>query len=93
MSEASAVPEPPVRDTTAVFALVAAIGGFVLCPIVMSVAGWVLAQQSLAAIRKSDGYYSGVGIAKTARVLSVVGIVVWVLAAVLLLTVVRDGSA
>jgi hypothetical protein len=63
-------------DDKAVWALVAAIVGFVLCPVVLHIVGWVLANQSLATIRASGGTIGGEGIAKAARIVSIVGLVV-----------------
>lgn len=78
-------PTAPLDDR-AVMALVAAIGGWVLCPFVLHALAWVLAGRSLAAIRASDGALRGQRMAVAARVVAVVGIVVYA-AAVLLLIV------
>jgi hypothetical protein len=87
-------PTPPYApvaaptDDKAVWALVTAIGGFFVCPIVLHVVGWVLANQSLATIRASAGAVGGEGLAKAARILSIVGLVfygVLILLGVLLL--------
>jgi hypothetical protein len=59
-----------------VWALVAAIAGFVVCPVVLHIVGWVLANQSLATIRASGGTVGGDGIAKAARIVSIVGLVI-----------------
>lgn len=67
----------PRTDDKAVWALVSSIAGFVLCPIVLHVVGWVLANQSLRAIRESRGALSGDGVAKTAKVLGIVGVVLY----------------
>ncbi len=78
-------PTAPLDDR-ALMALVTAIGGWVLCPFVLHAIAWVLAGRSLAAIRASDGALRGQGMAVAARVVAVVGIVVYS-AAVLLLIV------
>lgn len=71
-------PAGPVRtDDKAVWALVSSIAGYVLCPIILHIVGWVLANQSLATIRDSGGTIGGDGMAKAARVLSIVGLVVY----------------
>jgi hypothetical protein len=71
-------PAPQQRtDDKAVWALVSSIAGFILCPIVLHVVGWVLANQSLRAIRESRGALSGDGVAKTAKVLGIVGVVLY----------------
>lgn len=69
---------PPVQQRTddkAIWALVSSIAGFVLCPFVLHIVGWVLANQSLRSIRESQGALRGEGVAKTARVLGIVGVV------------------
>ena len=76
---ASGYAAAPVRtDDKAVWALVTSIVGFVLCPILLHIIGWVLANQSLTTIRASGGTIGGEGIAKAARILSIVGIVLYV---------------
>lgn len=70
-------------DDTAVWALVASVAGFVVCPIVLHVAGWALANRSLATIRASHGTVGGQGLATAARVLAVVGIVLYAVVALL----------
>ena len=67
----------PRTDDKAVWALVSSIAGFILCPIVLHVVGWVLANQSLRAIRESRGALTGDGVAKTAKVLGIVGVVLY----------------
>lgn len=54
-----------------------AIGGWIVCPIVLHVAGWVLANQSLDAIRSSRGMLQGEGMAKAARIVSIIGLAIW----------------
>ncbi len=70
---------PPRTDDKAIWALVSSIAGFVLFPLVLHVVGWVLANQSLRSIRESGGTLRGEGVAKTARVLGIVGVVLSVL--------------
>lgn len=67
----------PRTDDKAIWALVSSIAGFILCPIVLHVVGWVLANQSLRAIRESRGALGGDGVAKAARVLGIVGVVLY----------------
>lgn len=71
--------QPPQTDSKAVWALVAAIAGFVICPVVLHVTGWVLANQSLRDIEASQGRLTGDGMAKAARILSIIGLVLSVL--------------
>jgi hypothetical protein len=77
----------PRTDDKAVWSLVSAIAGFLLCPIVLHIVGWVLADQSLRDIRSSQGRLSGDGIASTARILSIVGLVLYGLAAIIAILV------
>ncbi len=53
------------------------IAGFVLCPILPHIAGWILANQSLAAIEASGGWLTGEGMAKAGKVLSIVGLALY----------------
>jgi hypothetical protein len=64
-------------DDKAVWALVSAIAGFVICPIILHIVGWVLANQSLQAVHASGGALGGEGLAKAARILSIVGLVLY----------------
>lgn len=75
--------EPQRTDDKAVWSLVSAIAGFILCPIVLHVVGLVLANQSLRSIRTSGGRLGGEGLASTARILSIVGLVLYGAAIVL----------
>lgn len=68
---------PAPTDDKAVWALVSSIAGFFLCPIVLHIVGWVLANQSLSTIRASGGAIGGDGLAKAARVLAIVGLVLY----------------
>lgn len=75
---------PPARtDDKAVWSLVSAIAGYVLLPIVLHVVGLVLANQSLRDIRASQGRLAGEGMASAARILSIVGLVLYGAALVL----------
>jgi hypothetical protein len=87
MSDQGYYPPPPPpavapTEPKAVWALVCAIVGFFLCPIVLPVVGLVLANQSLAAIRAAPGYWAGEGLAKAARILSIVALVLGVIGAI-----------
>ena len=59
------------------WALVTSIAGWIICPIILHIVGWVLANQSLATIRASGGTVGGEGMAKAARILSIVGLVLY----------------
>lgn len=65
----------PETDSKAIWALVSSIAGFFLCPIILHVVGLVLANQSLETIRASQGRLTGDGLAKAARILAIVGLV------------------
>jgi hypothetical protein len=66
-------------EQKAIWALVAALAGYVACPIVLHVVGWVLANQALRDIRASGGALTGEGMAQAARVLAIVGLVFFAL--------------
>ncbi len=83
--------QAPQTDSKAVWALVCAIGGFFLCPVVLHVAGWVLANQSLEAIAASNGWLTGDGMAKAAKILSIIGLVLSALGLLFFLFVVVLG--
>lgn len=92
MSEGAYYPPPPgggvpPTEPKAVWALVSSIAGYVLCPIILHVVGLVLASQSLSTIRANPGQFSGDGMAKAARILSIVGLVLSAIAAVVLILV------
>lgn len=70
-------PPAPRTDDKAIWALVSSIAGFFLCPVVLHVVGWVLANQSLRTIRESRGTLGGDGVARAARVLGIVGVVLY----------------
>jgi hypothetical protein len=78
-------PAVPPTEPKAIWALVTAIGGFFLCPIVLSVVGLILASQSLQTIRSAPGYWAGEGMAKAARILAIIGLVLGVLGVVFVL--------
>jgi hypothetical protein len=77
----------PRTDDKAVWSLVSAIAGFILCPIVLHIVGWVLANQSLRDIRSSQGRLTGDGIASSARILSIIGLVLYGLGAIIAIVV------
>lgn len=70
-------PAPQRTDDKAIWALVSSIAGFFLCPIVLHAVGWVLANQSLRTIKESRGTLGGDGAARAARVLGIVGVVLY----------------
>lgn len=78
----------PKQDDKALAALIVAIAGWFVCPFVLHIVGLVLANQSLQAIRESNGWLTGEGMANAARIISIVGIV---LGAVLIALLVLFG--
>lgn len=64
----------PKQDDKALAALIVAIAGWFVCPFVLHIVGLVLANQSLQAIRESNGWLTGEGMANAARIISIVGI-------------------
>ena len=94
MSHESYAPPPaPETDDKADWALVSAIFGFILCPVVLHIIGWVLANQSLANIAASQGRLTGEGIAKAAKIVSIIGLVLSALGALFVILVVVIGVA
>lgn len=85
--------QPPETDQKAVWALVSAIAGFVICPVVLHIVGLVLANQSLEAIRSSGGRLTGDGMANVARILSIVGLVLSAIGLVVFLAIAVFGVA
>lgn len=75
----------PKQDEKAVWALVLAIAGWVICPVVAHIVGLVLANQSLTAIRRSNGWLTGEGMARAAQIISIIGLTLALLSIVLLI--------
>lgn len=78
----------PETDQKAIWALVSSIAGFFLCPVVLHIVGWVLANQSLETIRASQGRLTGDGLAKAAKILAIIGLVVSALTVILVVILV-----
>ncbi len=64
----------PQQDGKALTALILAIVGLFVCPIVLNVIALVLANQSLRAIRASNGWLTGEGMANAARIISIIAL-------------------
>lgn len=77
----------PPNDTKAIWALVMAIGSFVLIPFVLAVVALVLASMSSRDIRASGGRLGGEGMVTAAKVLSWINIGLCVLVIAFLLLV------
>jgi hypothetical protein len=88
-----AAPVAQRTDDKAVWALVAAIAGFLICPIVLHITGWALASASLTSIRASGGTLGGEGLAKAARIISIIGLVLSALAILLVVLIAVLGFA
>jgi hypothetical protein len=88
-----AAPVAPPTDDKAVWALVSAIAGFLICPIVLHIVGWALASASLTSIRASGGTLGGEGLAKAARIISIIGLVLYGLGILLFVLVAVLGLA
>ena len=78
---------PPPNDTKAIWALVMAIGSYVLVPFVLAVVALVLASMSSRDIRASGGRLGGGGLVTAAKVLSWINIALCLLAVAFLLLV------
>lgn len=81
-------PPAPQTDQKAVWAPLSAIAGFVLRPVILHVVGLVLANQSLDAIARSQGALTGDGLARVARILSIIGLVLTAVGVLFFLAVV-----
>lgn len=65
----------PKQDDRALWALILALLGWIMCPVVAHIVALVLANQSLRAIRESNGWLTGEGMANAARIVAIVGLV------------------
>jgi hypothetical protein len=65
----------PKQDDKALAALIMSIAAWMVCPFVLHIVALVLANQSLQAIRESNGWLTGEGMANAARIISIVGVV------------------
>lgn len=72
----------PKLEDRALWALLLAIFGWMICPIVAHILALVLASQSLAAIRRSGGWLRGEGMAAAARIIAIIGLTLSLLAVV-----------
>ncbi len=66
----------PQTSQDAVIALILAVGGWVLCPVILSVAALVYSGRAQRAIAASGGALTGSGLATAATVIAWVGIMV-----------------
>lgn len=64
----------PKQDDKALAALILSIAAWAVCPFVLHIVALVLANQSLAAIRESNGWLTGEGMANAAKIISIIGI-------------------
>jgi len=79
----------PKTSTYAVVSLVLAIGSFVLCPLILSIAALVVASSASKEIEASNGWITGDGMVKAAKIIAWINIalVIVVLIAVIALGV------
>jgi Domain of unknown function (DUF4190) len=70
------VPRPSTKATVA---LILSIVGLLLCPLLFSLIGLVLASQAKREIAASGGSLTGAGMAQAAFIISIVGLVFWLL--------------
>lgn len=64
----------PKQDDKALAALILSIAAWMVCPFILHIVSLVLANQSLQAIRESNGWLTGEGMANAARIISIVGV-------------------
>lgn len=67
-------PMPIRTDDGAIWALVLGIAGYVVCPIVAHIAGWIVANKSLESIAAAGGALGGEGMARAGKWLSIIGL-------------------
>lgn len=70
----------PKQDSRALTALLLAVFGWIICPVLAHILALVLANQSLAAIRTSGGWLTGEGMASAARIIAIIGLSLTLLA-------------
>ena len=80
----------PKTSTYAVVSLVLAIGSFVLCPLILSIAALVVASSASKEIEASNGWITGDGMVKAAKIIAWINIA---LAIVVLIAVIFLGVA
>jgi len=80
----------PKTSTYAVVSLVLAIGSFVLCPLIPSIAALVVASSASKEIEASNGWITGDGMVKAAKIIAWINIA---LAIVVLIAVIFLGVA
>ncbi len=85
----------PKTSTYAVVSLVLAIGSFVLCPLILSIAALVVASSASKEIDASHGWIIGDGMVKAAKIIAWINIAltIVVLIAVVVLAVAATSSS
>jgi len=66
----------PKWSTYAVVSLVLAIGSFVLCPVILAIAALVVASSADREIKASNGWITGDGIVKAAKIIAWINIAI-----------------
>ena len=85
----------PKSSTYAVVSLVLAIGSFVLCPVILAIAALVVASSADREIKASNGWITGDGMVKAAKIIAWINIaivLVGIIGFILLFGVARTGS-
>lgn len=74
----------PKQNSKALVALLLAVFGWIICPVLAHILALVLANQALDEIRRSDGWLTGEGMANAARIIAIIGLLLTVTLLVLL---------
>lgn len=84
-------PAAPRTSTSAIVALVLAIGSWVVCPILPAIAGVILGYSARREIRRSAGWVTGDGLAQAAVIVSWINIGLYAVVLVVLGAIVALG--
>ena len=85
----------PKSSTYAVVSLVLAIGSFVLCPVILAIAALVVASSADREIKASNGWITGDGMVKAAKIIAWINIAITIVVTIgiiALFAVARTGS-
>ena len=81
----------PKSSTYAVVSLVLAIGSFVLCPVILAIAALVVASSADKEIKASNGWITGDGMVKAAKISAWINIALTILVVVVAIIVAALG--
>ncbi len=90
---ASAPAQFPKTSNNAVVALVLAIGSFLICPVILSVAALIVANSAKREIQASQGWVTGDGMVTAAKVISWINIALTIVVVVVVIIVAALGLA